>query len=201
MIYIYLLENLEQHPNKIYIGKTKNINYRKNSHKHNYGDNIHFTIIDQIQSHNKTDWKPLESYWIEQFKQWGFELINQNSGGGGLDYVSDEVKLKMSKSKRNYNVTWGDKISKTKKGIKIGPFKEEHKINLRASRIKNQGTPVKQIDIITGDIINSFDSISLATDWIIENTNTKSKLITIKNGIKDCSVGRQNTSCGFRWVY
>lgn len=201
MIYIYLLENLEQHPDKLYIGKTNKINRRKNAHKCNYGDKIQLTVIDQIESNNKNDWKPLESYWIEQFKQWGFELLNQNNGGGGLDKVSDVSKKKMSEAKRHFKVTWGNKISKTKAGVKIGPMSETHLKNLISSRIKNQGSPVNQLDKTTNEILNSFDSISLAAQYIIDTTNIKSKDITIKNGIKDCAVGKQMTAWGFVWEY
>jgi predicted GIY-YIG superfamily endonuclease len=201
MIYIYLLENLKNHPDKVYIGKTNKINRRKNAHKCNYGDNVQITIIDQIESNDKKDWVPLESYWIEQFRQWGFKLLNQNNGGGGLNTVSDVSKKKMSEAKRNFNVTWGDKISQSKKGVKIGQMSKTHLENLILSRIKNQGSPVSQIDKTTNEVLKSFDSISLAAQYIIDTTNIQSKHIVIRNGIKDCAVGRQSTSFGYKWQY
>jgi hypothetical protein len=39
-----------------------------------------FTIIDEIEG----DWELLEQYWIEQFKQWGFNLTNHTKGGQGV---------------------------------------------------------------------------------------------------------------------
>lgn len=93
MIYIYLVENCYGDPNKVYIGKT--INSRKRAHKQIYGKNIIYTNIDEIDDLNHKKWKPLESYWIYQFKQWGFDVLNENSGGGGPEKHSEETKQKM----------------------------------------------------------------------------------------------------------
>ena len=85
---IYLVENCYNNPNWVYIGKTKNC--RKNDHKQKYGKQINYTIIDYINSDDKKDWTPIESYWIEQFKVWGFNVLNQNTGGGGPAYRTQE---------------------------------------------------------------------------------------------------------------
>jgi hypothetical protein len=76
-----------------------------------------------------------------------------------------------------------------------------HLENLILSRIKNQGSPVSQIDKTTNEVLKSFDSISLAAQYIIDTTNIQSKHIVIRNGIKDCAVGRQSTSFGYKWQY
>ena len=39
--------------------------------------------INLIESVNESDWELNEAYWIEQFKQWGFNLTNICSGGIG----------------------------------------------------------------------------------------------------------------------
>jgi hypothetical protein len=91
---IYLVENCYGDPNKIYIGKTKNS--RKNDHKKTYGDQIIYTCIDEIESLDRKDWKPLESYWIEQFYQWGFNVQNKNKGGNGPEYHTKETCGKIS---------------------------------------------------------------------------------------------------------
>jgi predicted GIY-YIG superfamily endonuclease len=39
------------------------------------------TIIDQIEN----DWRTLEIYWIEQFKNWGYKLVNITIGGDGIE--------------------------------------------------------------------------------------------------------------------
>ena len=71
--YIYLVENCYGDPNKVYIGKTISPKHRYNGHKRKFGKKIIYTIIDQIYSLDRKDWKPLETYWIQQFKAWGFK--------------------------------------------------------------------------------------------------------------------------------
>ena len=90
--HIYLVENCYGDPNKVYIGKTKNS--RENDHKRKFGKQIIYNFIDQVNSLDKKDWEPLEKYWIQQFKAWGFEIINKNNGGGGSEYCSEETKQK-----------------------------------------------------------------------------------------------------------
>lgn len=99
MTKIYLVENCYGDNNKVYIGKTKNTRYHP--HKRKFGDGIKYTIIDSIDSLNVIDWKFLEIYWIEQFRQWGFSIMNGNSGGGGCSFHSEVSKLKMKKPKYN----------------------------------------------------------------------------------------------------
>lgn len=40
--------------------------------------------IELLEETSKTDWEWLEIYWIEQFRQWGFNLVNTSSGGNGV---------------------------------------------------------------------------------------------------------------------
>jgi hypothetical protein len=96
---IYLVENIEPNTNKVYIGKTKND--RSSGHKSTYGLQIKYTIIDEIYSLNHDDWEPLETYWIEQFKQWGFDVVNKrNKGGSGPINHTEETKQKISIGKK-----------------------------------------------------------------------------------------------------
>ena len=113
---IYLVENIEPGTNKVYIGKTKN-NDRYYGHQSKYGLQIQYTIIDEINSLNHGDWEPLETYWIEQFRQWGFEVINKRKkGGSGPISRTTETKQKIRKGKIGHecysNVERGNKISK-----------------------------------------------------------------------------------------
>jgi len=79
---IYLVTNIDNDLNKVYIGKTHTTS-RINKHKRSFGAQINFSYIDEIEGVDKDSWKPLERYWIEQFRQWGFVLVNKNKGGGG----------------------------------------------------------------------------------------------------------------------
>ena len=89
--YIYLITGINNSPFTAYIGKTKNPSSREYAHKLNYGYDIDFTVIDSIESLDHKKWKQLECYWIEQFKQWGFTIINKNNGGGGPEYRTKEA--------------------------------------------------------------------------------------------------------------
>lgn len=93
--YIYLVENCYGDYNKVYIGKTTTS--RKNAHSLTYGNQITYTVIDCVNSKKYKDWEPLETYWIEQFRQWGFEVINKRKkGGSGPEFRSDKEKQKIS---------------------------------------------------------------------------------------------------------
>ncbi len=115
--YIYLITGINNSPYKVYIGKTKTPKLRKNHHVQKYGHDIEYSIIDEIYSLERCDWEPLESYWIEQFKSWGFETMNKNKGGGGPEYKSLESKIKQSNSlvgrpkppNHGYNVSLANK--------------------------------------------------------------------------------------------
>ena len=90
--------------NKAYIGKTKTINNRKWAHGIRF-DNWDYNIIDSIDSVKKEDWKPLECYWVEQFRQWGYNLENKNKGGSGRDAFRTENEIQQIRkkaSKQNY---------------------------------------------------------------------------------------------------
>jgi hypothetical protein len=142
---IYLVSNIDYDQNKVYIGKTRTSN-REKSHRVRFGNQIEFSIIDEVDSTKRSDWEPLESYWIEQFKQWGFKLLNKNKGGGGPEYHSEETKAKMgrrgvkkpgvSKALKGRTLTEEvrKKLSEARKGntnAKGSIRSEEFKANLR----------------------------------------------------------------------
>lgn len=78
MISIYYLHKGDNIP--FYIGKTNNLSIRLYNHKHTYGIE---TLIEEIDLVEGKEWKFWECYWVEQFKNWGFNLENKNNGGGG----------------------------------------------------------------------------------------------------------------------
>lgn len=85
----------------LYIGKTKNsLNLRQKQHQKKFNFNINLIELDKV---GEKDWKFWECYWINQFKQWGFILLNKNKGGGGPEYHTEESKLKMSLTPKYFN--------------------------------------------------------------------------------------------------
>jgi hypothetical protein len=206
MVSIYILEK-----NNIpfYVGKAKDIIRRKNRHKQAYGYDIDLYVIDNVEEKN---WKFWECYWIEQFRQWGFDLLNKNKGGGGPNKHREEIKQKMKKPRKKGT---GNKISKTlkernhsqyytqevkekiSKGNQIPkPFTEEHIKNMGIAKRK-QATPVLQYDL-ENNFIKEWESKGQAALWIKEQTGKTSNLVS---QIKDCILGRQKTAFGYKWKY
>lgn len=200
---IYLVENCYGDPNKVYIGKT--INSRESNHKKTYGNYIKYTFIDEINSFFRKDWEPLETYWIEQFKAWGFEIVNKRKKGGmGPEFLSRESRnkksksmlgkthsketcLKMSLSKIGKPLNHGDILSKSKK---------EKSINLTLTpQHKHKLKEIKSIPIIQYDMNNSF-----IKEW--PSTQEAATFYNIQKGhICNALNGRSKSSNGFIWKY
>jgi hypothetical protein len=203
MTKIYILERNEV---PFYVGKAKDVIRRKHKHTQTYGDDIILTVIDEVE-----DWKCWEEYWIEQFKAWGFTLLNQNKGGGGPERYTEEQKQKMKKPRKEGT---GDKISKALKGnhtkyytksvrkkISEGnkipkPFSDKHIQNMGIAKRK-QATPVLQYDL-KDNFIKEWESKGQAAEWVKEQTGKTSNLVS---QIKDCILGRQKTAFGYKWKY
>jgi len=153
MTKIYLVENCYGDSNKVYIGKTKNSRY--SSHKKKFGKNITYTIIDEVNTLNSKNWKPLESFWIEQFKQWGFILMNKNKGGGGCSFHSEFIKKTMRKpklNKENYSYpktkAWKDSIKGTTKNH---PLSRNQSISNSMKGYKQTKEHIKKrVDVLKG---------------------------------------------------
>ena len=98
--YIY---ELSRNGTPFYVGKTINPDLRIINHKKKRGQNISLILIDEIMG-DKTQWIPIESYWIEQYRQWGFELENKNKGGSGRDsiYTRDEFFRNQRESQKKW---------------------------------------------------------------------------------------------------
>ena len=41
-------------------------------------------LIQELESCTESEWEDLEIYWIEQFRQWNFHLVNADKGGKGV---------------------------------------------------------------------------------------------------------------------
>ena len=204
MTKIYILEK-DGIP--FYVGKSINPIRRKHKHYQKYGNDIHLIIIDEVEN-----WKYWESFWIEQFTQWGFILLNQNKGGGGPERYSDESKQKMRKPRpgsgvkisktlieRNHSKYYTPKVREKMSLLQIGiskPFTEEHIFNMGVAKRKDAKT-VLQYDL-EGNLIKEWESKGQAANWIKETLNKKSN---VASQIKDCILGRQKTAFNYKWKY
>ena len=108
-----------------YIGKTNDLDYRlkkhinesknKRTHKEKWIDSIILKglspIIEILDIVDETEWCFYETYWISQFKTWGFNLTNGTSGGEGSDGFKGKNHSNETKEKC--------RIAGTKSSIKI----------------------------------------------------------------------------------
>lgn len=213
---IYLVENCYGDPNKVYIGKTKN----KRNHKNKFGVDVKYTIIDEIHSLNRKDWEPLETYWIEQFRQWGFDIQNKRmkGGSGPINHTEETCKI-ISKKLKGYKKTTLTKhkmsISHTGKKrpleikekiknalknrvypqnwgeiIKEGHKNKDKSFYKNPKWIESQCKPVIQCDL-DGGFLKEFGSLKEAS--YILNINYI--------GISQCLNKKQKTAYGYKWKF
>jgi hypothetical protein len=71
-------------------------------------------ILDEVP---EAEWEFWEKYWICQMKQWGFELVNSNNGGGGLLKRSEEFSRWLSN--RNMGNTYREGKQHSEKSKKL----------------------------------------------------------------------------------
>lgn len=230
MAYVYLIEfpqhpnvyyvgktkrNVEKRFREHFIGSMKKNKTSKLCHWYKNNDfELKYTILEDTTV-EEVDF--LEVFWIRYLRYLGIVLTNHHDDETiSIDWTnerknqmsefrkqhkfSDETKLKMSLSKMMMKVTWGDKISKGKKG-KPNPFTLLHKQNLTESRRLNQGRRVTLVDG-DGNEISNFITIGDAAQHVINlKPHLERKRDNIRNGIKDCCTGKQKTAYGFIWVY
>jgi hypothetical protein len=211
---IYLVTNIDNDPNKVYIGKTKNS--RKYNHKKTFGSQITYNYIDEINSLNREEWEPLESYWIEQFKQWGFEVVNKNKGGGGPTNHSNlsRQKLKNIKSKPIYQYDLQGNFIKEWKSAKevseVLNIKQQSLCSCCKNKIKTAGKFVWKHEYIKNkQCISMYKCISVyqydlqgnfIKKW--ESGKEASKFLNIKKeSISACCRGQNKTGGGFIWNF
>ena len=162
--YIYLITGIDNSPYKAYVGKTVNPTSRKSNHNKVYGYSIDYSIVDEINSLDSKDWKPLESYWIEQLRQWGFEVINKNNGGGGPSFRTDDERRRISKSKMGKRTSDETKLKMSISNSKPKPIGFGDKLKKPKSKPQNY-KPVSQYDL-QGNLIKVWPSRKLASDTL-----------------------------------
>tara|TARA_B110001452_G_scaffold144385_1_gene120074 strand:+ start:4673 stop:5299 length:627 start_codon:yes stop_codon:yes gene_type:complete len=195
---IYYLTKKDNIP--FYIGKTKNnLVRRQTSHRFRLNEDVGIHSIDVV---DEEDWKYWESYWIEQFKCWGFDLDNKNTGGGGCHNLSDEhieklknkvitkaTRKKMSDSRKGHSMytdEWREAISKAKKGKPNPKLREA----ISGKPKIKKSWKIKQYDVSYNHI---GDYISAKEAGKHLNKNPQS--------IRDAASGIQKTAYGFIWKY
>lgn len=116
MVFIYTLSSTEEPNNIRYIGKTNNIKDRIRRHISKYYLNLednyknrwikselakgNSILIEKLDYTADENWEDLERYWIAQFRNWGFRLVNTTYGGDGIR-LTNELIQKRNESNKN----------------------------------------------------------------------------------------------------
>lgn len=195
MVRIYFLHMGDNIP--FYVGETsKTLKKRLNDHKRKYGNHIKIELLEEVE-----DWRFWESYWIYQFKAWGYILTNKNNGGGGCEKgtpkhtfesrkkigeprkgkpLSIETRLKQSISNKGISRNKGNSYAK---GHKLSPKSIQ---NITEKRKK----PIYQLDK-QNNIIKEWPSIKEA-----------SQILNIQSSdINNCCRGKNKTAGGYKFKY
>jgi len=176
-------------------------------------------VLEEINT--EIELNRLEKWYIAYFKSIGIKLSNLTIGGDGLSghVFSNEHKNKISKNKKGKFIPTQEHINAIKMA-NTGPRSEEFKVKIKKIRTgskwseevkkkiseSNKGKhtdnkrqrPINQIDIKTGNIINTFNSINEAALHVNPN-KFKSTRSTI-----ECAAnpnGKQKTAVGYKWEY
>jgi predicted GIY-YIG superfamily endonuclease len=190
---------LERNGIPFYIGKTiQEIKDRYYTH----GNRKTNSEIIEIDCVNDNEWRFWESWYIELYKSWGFELENKNNGGGGRGpgWISPpernaKIKASMKNHSQHYTEEVRQRISEKNKG-RARPFTEEHQQNMLIAKRK-QAKPLLMFDL-NDNLVREWESKGQAAEWIKETTGKTSNITT---QIKDCCLGKQKTAFKFKWKY
>ena len=226
-VYIYTLEHPITEEIR-YVGKTRNPKMRFHNHcnkLHNEKSHKRYwinklkkeglkpkmKILDEVL---ESEWKFWERFWINQLKQWNFNLVNHTSGGDGLT-LGNETSFKKGNIPWNYGTakpkilkgnrgkTENSVKNQFKKGVKPWnkgvtgyntsrkgkPLQKEIKekiSNTLKGKPSNKKRNIKQLDM-NRNLIKKFSSI------------TEAKLETGIKGISNVLTGRAKTAGGYLW--
>lgn len=188
---IYLVTNCYNNPFKVYIGKTKN--NREQSHKLKFGKDIIYSYIDEVNSLNHEDWKPLESFWINYFKMLGFDVQNKNNGGGGPCFHTEQSKKLLSyilkgKTKPPRTKDHSLKLSEANKGLK------------KPNSGKIKGVPLTEKEIVFRRKKRKKQSLETINKRVEKNKGQKRNEIT-KNKMSLKKLGKPSNNFKFVFQY
>lgn len=131
MIYIYTVS----HNNvPFYVGATKNLKHRASCHKSNKKRNLYNKIallgfnnidFDIVDSCKDSDQEIIETYWIDQFRSWGFTLDNKVPGGNAFKWVHKIPGHQSKASKSRVNTKHTDTTKEKIRLSRIGKVGEK----------------------------------------------------------------------------
>lgn len=142
-------------------------------------------VIDEVSS---GEWELWESYWIEQFRAWGFKLTNFTNGGEGVNKGNTPwnkgtkglIKRNSGSSKKGSTI---GKETRIKKGHRLSPGTEFKKGNEPHNKVG-----VLQFDL-EGNFLEEYNSYTAAAESIG----------VTYGAIKNCILRKTYKCKGFLW--
>ena len=212
MAYIYKITN--DINDKIYIGKTElSVEQRFKAHcsdafrernekrplyaaMRKYG--IEHFQCEKIEETNNPEER--EKYWIEFYNSYG-EGYNATLGGDGKSYINQSDILSLWNQglgcgqialQTKHDAGWISKIL-LQNNISIEDIDKRARLSTAKS--------VFQIDKISNEIINQFESCTQAAHAMIDSNYSKCKLGTASTHISEVCRDKRKTFAGFIWKY
>lgn len=195
MVRIYFLHKGDNIP--FYVGETSQpLTYRLSHHKRKLGFKLYIELIEEVE-----DWRFWETYWIQQFKAWGYKLTNKNAGGGGCEKgiskhtLESRKKIGLSRKGKPLSNETKLKQSISNKGIsrnKGNSYAKGHKLSLHSIQniTEKRKKAIYQLDK-QDNIIKEWSSIKEAS----------LKLKIQSSDINKCCRGKNKTAGGYKFKY
>ena len=114
----------DQNEYSCFVAMIETLKNRLNDHRRKKGNEVEMVEIDECLEKDK---KLIETMYIQLFKSWGFELLNQNEGGGGPKYKSEESIQKYKNWRQGKKPMLGKKQSEITKKRKSEALKGKPK--------------------------------------------------------------------------
>lgn len=149
--YIYYLQEKDS-DNIFYVGSSISPTIRKHAHKRGAKDpttrlyaymnasilDFSLNIIEEIEIESKGDLVKIESYWINQFKAWGFDLKNS------VTYKNKKI-LYTNPDHNLFPVRLGDlKPLLQQEAFQLEISLHKHILNIISSHVKNNKPEIKK---------------------------------------------------------
>ena len=204
--------------NKVYIGQSIHCEQRWSSHKSNVCDpkknkyplyrdmkkyGIEHFFFEIIEECSKEDLNSREKFWIKYYNSFfdGYNLTQGGSTGTPTPQIDKNIIIQIIDDLENTNlnikqIAEKNGVSRSTVGkINIGErWAYDREYPIRPLTSTCLPAPVVQIDIYSGDIINTFNSIEEA----IRQLN---KPVYSRAHITECCQRKRKTAFGFIWRY
>lgn len=201
----------------------RNLHLYNSIRKHGV-ENFELTVLETEVDEDSLDEK--EMYYIDKFNTFRNGYNNTKGGGGVRGYHhSQETRKKMGSGIKAsmWKINTPERTAKIIAAQKGRKFTEEHKQHIKESikdrhgtnnsfygkhhteetknKISEANSKYCVLQILDGNILNTFDSVIEAAEFCISNKYTSAKLSSVMYRIYYTCKGNQKVCYGFEWKY